>query len=277
MVKRTSQKAAPPMAVVCVLAACLLATPAMAGVKVGLTPASQTVTPGTDFDVFLDVTQAGSNFNGYDVIVSYDPAALTFLPLAPTSSQQGCLMTGGCSAACGNTFHVFNAAGDSLSVNNVLLCNGISLTGPGHLYKFRFHASNTVQVTQVTIRRANFYNAGLFVTPVEKAGCTIGIGVTLGVGERTSLATDGIRVEPNPSRGRVRFSSLDAAQALDELDVVDPQGRLVRRLEPASAGAATSLVWDGRDAAGKRMPPGLYLARAKRGPRLLTARVVLLP
>lgn len=275
MVNRKSQEATPLVAVACALAACLLVAPAMAGVKVGLTPASQTVSPGTDFDVFVDVTQAGSNFNGYDVVVSYDPAALTFLPLAPTSSQQGCLMTGGCSAACGNTFHVFNAAGDSLSVNNVLLCNGISLTGPGHLYKLRFHASNTVQITQVQIRRANFYNAGLFVTPVERAGCTIGIGVTLGVGERTSLATDGIRVEPNPSRGHVRFSPMDAAQGFDELDVVDPQGRLVRHLEPASA--ATSLVWDGRDAAGKRMPPGLYLARAKRGPRLWTARVVLLP
>src|SRR5690348_5452780 len=109
MEHRTSSKA-PRLAIVCALALCLLAAPAAAGVKVGLVPAIQNVSPGADFDVFLDVTQAGSNFNGYDVVVSYDPAALTFLPLAPTSSQQGCLMTGSCSAACGNTFHLFSAA-----------------------------------------------------------------------------------------------------------------------------------------------------------------------
>ncbi len=262
-------------AVACVLAIGLVAAPAAAVVKVGLTPATQTVTPGTDFDVFLDITQANASFNGYDVVVSYDPAALTFLPLSPTSSQQGCLMTGGCSAACGNTFHIFSAAGDSLSVNNVLLCNGVSLTGPGHLYKFRFRASNTVQVTHITIRRVNFYNAGLFVTPVEKTNASIGIGVNLGVGDRPSFVTDGIRVEPNPSRGRVVFSPADAGAWLEAVDIVDLQGRLVRHLEPESTGA--TLAWDGRDASGKRAPAGIYLARAQRGPRLLTARVVLLP
>ena len=263
-------------AIAWVLAAGLLAAPAAAGIKVGLTPASQTVALGADFDLYLDITEAGSNFNGYDVVVSYDPAALTFLPLAPVSSQQGCLMTGGCSGACGNTFHIFNAAGDSLSVNNVLLCNGVSLTGPGHLYKFRFHASNTPQVTFVTIRRANFYNAGLFVTPVEKTNATIGIGVNVGVGDRASFVTDGIRVEPNPSRGRVRFSSADAGADLDAIDVVDLQGRLVRHLEREPGGAA-SLAWDGLDASGQRVPAGLYLARGRRGLRLMTARVVLLP
>jgi len=136
--------------------------PARAGIKVGLTPPIQNVAPGADFDVFLDITEAGSAFNGFDAVISYNPAALTFLPLAPTSSQQGCLMTGGCSAACGSTFHLFSAAGDSLSVSDVLLCNQVFLTGPGHLYKLRFHASNTVQITHVNFRSTSFYNAGLF-------------------------------------------------------------------------------------------------------------------
>src|SRR5215468_1946123 len=58
---------------------------ARAAVSAGLTPASQTVTPGTDFDLFFDVTAAGASFNGFDVVVSYDPAALTFVPLSPSS------------------------------------------------------------------------------------------------------------------------------------------------------------------------------------------------
>lgn len=261
------------------LAASASFAPAHAGVKVGLTPAIQNVAPGADFDVFIDVTEAGSAFNGFDVVVGYNPAALTFLPLAPTTSQQGCLMTGGCSASCGNTFHVFSAAGDSLSVSDVLLCNGVSLTGPGHLYKLRFHASSTPQITQLTIRRANFYNAGLFVNPVDKAGCTIGIGMNVGVGEGTTLNSGGVRVEPNPSRGSVAFVPMDTDPAVAEVEVevLDLQGRIVRHLGPEWLGSRSSLAWDGLDAHGQRVPAGIYLARIRRGPRLQTARVVLLP
>src|SRR5262245_46260961 len=98
----------------------LVAAPARGAVSVAITPASLTVTPGTDFDLFIDVSSAGSSFNGFDAVVTFDPAALTFLPLAPTTQQQGCLMTGSCSAACGSTFHLFSGQADSLSVNDVL-------------------------------------------------------------------------------------------------------------------------------------------------------------
>src|SRR5262249_24992677 len=185
-----------------VLGLCALAlgaTPARsaASVSMGLTPASQSVTPGTDFDLFINVTSAGASFNGFDAVVSFDSAALTFVPLAPTTSQQGCLMTGTCSASCANTFHLFSAGGDSLSVSDVLLCNQTFLTGPGHLYKLRFHASNTIQITHVRVRRTNFYNAGLFVTPVQTADAVIGIGVTLGV--EPSSGTGPLHVHVQPS------------------------------------------------------------------------------
>ena len=250
---------------------------ARAGVTVGLTPASQTVSPGSDFDIFFDVTEAGSPFNGYDVVVDFDPAALTFVPLVPSTNQQGCLMTGGCSAACGNTFHVFSAAGDSLSVSNVLLCNGVLLTGPGHLYKLRFHASNTPQITELIIRRTNFFNAGLYVTPVQKSGCVVGIGINVGVEGPPAAGTGGVRVEPNPSRGRVAFVVDDAVSDVTAIEMLDLQGRIVRRLAPPSPGSGTSIAWDGLDAMGQRVPPGIYLARISRGARVQNARVVLLP
>jgi len=59
-----------------------------------------------EFDLELRVTQAGSAFNGFDADVSFDPSAITFVPLSPTSLQQGSLMT----SACGNTFHRFTAS-----------------------------------------------------------------------------------------------------------------------------------------------------------------------
>jgi hypothetical protein len=252
------------------------APPARATVSTGLTPASQTVTPGTDFDVFFDALSAGAPFNGFDVVVSFDPAALTFVPLAPTSLQQGCQMTGGCSAACGSTFHLFSAAGDSLSVSDVLLCNQTFLTGPGHLYKLRFHASNTPQITHVRVRRTNFYNAGVFVTPVTTADATIGIGITLGVGPAGPTGPGRVRVEPNPSFGRVAFVNVGDGAGMDAIEILDLQGRVVRAL--AAGGASTArLSWDGRDARGVPVPAGVYHARIHRGDQTELTRVVLLP
>jgi len=276
--RRTSRWAAIAFAMVALASA---ASPARATVSAGLTPASQTVTPGTDFDVFFDITVAGASFNGFDAVVSFSPSALTFVPLAPTSLQQGCLMTGGCSAACGSTFHLFSAAGDSLSVSDVLLCNQIFLTGPGHLYKLRFHASNTPQITHVRVRSTNFYNAGLFVTPVSTSDATIGIGITLGVGPSGPAVPGRVRVEPNPSFGRVAFVSDGEAgsglDAVDAIDILDLQGRIVRSLVPGGAAAAARITWDGRDARGVPVPAGVYQARIHRNGRTELTRVVLLP
>ena len=255
----------------------IAAPPAHAVVRVGLTPATQTVTPGTDFDVFVEVTEAGSAFNGFDFVVGYDPAALTFVPLAPTSLQQGCLMTGACSGACGNTFHIFSAAGDSLSVNNVLLCNQFSLTGPGQIYKLRFHASSTPQTTQVTFRRRNFYNAGLFVNPVVSSDCLIGIGVSVSVGDRGGSLAGRVRIEPNPSRGRVLFVSEGVGAGISGVEILDLQGRLVKLLVPGRESATGPLAWDGTDARGVRVAAGVYLARIARGDLVEHSRVVLLP
>ena len=263
---------------VLVVAAIAMAAPsARAAITTGLAPASQTVPPGTDFDLYFDATAAGSAFNGFDLVVSYDPAALTFLPLSPTTLQQGCLMTGSCSAACGSTFHHFSAAADSMSVSDVLLCNQTFLNGPGHLYKLRFHASSTIQVTHVVIRHTNFYNAGLFVTPVSTSDATIGIGVTLGVGPSGPAGSGRVRVEPNPSLGRVAFSIEGAgAVGLDSVEILDLQGRVVRTLAPSGA-AAARITWDGRDAHGVLAPAGVYQARIHHNGQLESTRVVLLP
>jgi len=258
----------------CALALCGTAGRSGAGVSVGLTPANQTVSPGSDFDVFIDVLTAGSAFNGFDAVVTYDPAALTFLPLSPTSAQQGCLMTGSCSAACGNTFHRFTAAGDSLSVSDVLLCNQISLTGPGHLYKLRFHASSTPQITHVDIRRANFYDAGVFVTPVQTSNSTIGIGMNVGVEPPSPAVGLRLRVEPNPSFGRVRFVAGEGAGGPIEIVIVDLSGRIVRRLGPVPLGAGGRLEWDGRDATGAKAPAGVYHAHIRGGVAEQIVRVV---
>ncbi len=68
-----------------------------------------------------------------------------------------------------------------------------------------------------------------------------------------------------------------AAPAEVGLDLFDARGRRVRRLlagESLAAGVH-ALDWDGRDAAGRRLPAGVYLARALAGGRAAVAKLFL--
>ena len=84
---------------------------------------------------------------------------------------------------------------------------------------------------------------------------------------------------PNPSPGDVRFALALPREARVDLRVLDIQGREVRAIEAGrrAAGYAT-LRWDGRDAAGARVPAGVYFARLFVEERLVgVKRIVLRP
>ena len=255
------------------------AAPVLAqGVQIALMPHQQNVTPGAGFDLELDVTTAGSVFNGFTVIVGYDPGVLTFVPTSPTKLQQGCLMTGACSVACGNTFHDFKAAGDSLLITDILLCNEILLPGPGQLYKLHFIASTTPQATTVRVRRVEFYAGGTYVTPVATQDATIGIGGELGVGDppRGFLGTR-LRAAPNPCFGGTAIRVDAAAPGAERLLVCDLLGRTVRHLQDGSfASGSREVAWDGRDDRGARLPTGVYLVVLHVAGEAYQTRVVLL-
>jgi len=247
------------------------------GVHAALMPATQTVAPGSEFDVEIDVTQAGASFNGFEVVVQYDPAVLTFLPASPVSLQQGCLMTGACSAACGNTFHVFSAAGDSLKANDALLCDQFSLTGPGQIYKLHFRASTTPQLTGLSFQRAAFFDAGVNVTPLTLNGCTVTIGNPVGVGPSAPTSGLAIRAQPNPFRGVVHLSIQSDVSGEQDLRVIDMLGRTIRRLPAQRVElGGRSVEWDGTDQLGARAPAGTYWIRLRVGDRVRQIRVVLL-
>jgi hypothetical protein len=215
-----------------------------AGVHAALTPAVVEVLPDSEFTLDLVITEADAAFNGFDSVVEFDPAALTFVPLAPTSLQEGALMTD----ACGNTFHRFGAAGDSLNLTDVLLCAGQSLTGPGVLYHLRFRAGSTPGTTFVRLRppRTRFYNAGLYVLPVETFDAEIHIGGVTGAPGGAAGARP--RVIPNPARAgtTIRLEGFGPGR----VSIYDARGRFVRGLADAA--------WDGRDLHGSRVPAGRY-------------------
>ncbi len=82
---------------------------------------------------------------------------------------------------------------------------------------------------------------------------------------------------PNPFRAvtRIRYAATGAGRA--GLSVLDPAGRIVRRLEAAQVAAgANEFHWDGRDDDGRRVAPGVYFYRLEAPGLARGGRVVVL-
>jgi hypothetical protein len=229
------------------------------GVQVGFTPTHQVVGAGSGFDVELRVTAAGSTFNGFEARVRFDTSQVTLVPASPTSAQQGSYMTG----ACGTTFHQFVAGADSCDATDVLLCNGVSLTGPGQIYKLHFTAANTPNVTTILhLEQVSFYDAGVRISPVIAQDDTILIGYPVGVGDSPTGAAIELRAAPNPSAGGTTFLLASPAAGVQSLLVEDIAGHVVRSFGAgAFAAGARRVSWDGRDDGGRLAAPGVYLVR----------------
>lgn len=262
------------------LAGVLMASgPAYAGVKVALTPLTQQVVPGSLVHIDITLTQAGLPINGFDAYVGFDPAALTPIPRVPVGEQVGLLLQ----AACPDHFHKFGA-GDETPVDTVtvvLLCSGVSVTGPGQIYTLQFQASMTPQVTYVRfLPGLQFYNEGLYVTPVESTDAIIGIGMEPPTSVEPGNMPNGLdlRIAPNPAAGEASFRIECDRSGSQRLRVIDLLGRVVRRFDDSMAVPGVRVVrWDGHDAAGNKLPAGVYFvtldaAGASMSKRLLLVR-----
>jgi len=239
-------------------------------IYVGIAPTDTIVTPGGTFDVHFVVTQAGLGFNAYDAVIAYDPAVLTLIS-QPASWRQGSLMVG----ACGNTFHRFSAAGDSVVINHSLLCAGVSLHGPGTLYNLRFRASMVPQTTHVSLRSIQFYDDGFDRGPVKIRTNTIHVGPPTDVAPPAEAGFR-LQVAPNPFNPETRIHVEFPAAGLQSVCVIDGAGRLVRVLSAGVGGAGTREVrWDGRDRAGLPAAAGVYFVRAQAGAARASVRAVL--
>jgi hypothetical protein len=92
---------------------------------------------------------------------------------------------------------------------------------------------------------------------------------------------------PNPTQGAADLElrwALDAGEQ-PSVAIHDAQGRLVRRLAGSAwtidhvaegSFARGHVMWDGRDAAGRLVPPGVYYARASAAGETSEARVVVI-
>ena len=93
----------------------------------------------------------------------------------------------------------------------------------------------------------------------------------IGVGDPGGTAVGpSLRMGPNPFRSSVSIEVENAAEGA-RVEVMDLQGRRVQDWRIASN---RRLQWDGRDARGGRVPPGIYLVRLTTGSRQITHRLV---
>ncbi|MBD3236920.1 MAG: hypothetical protein GF330_09470 [Candidatus Eisenbacteria bacterium] len=88
----------------------------------------------------------------------------------------------------------------------------------------------------------------------------------------------GLRVWGHPASPPLRIQYRLPELRTVHLNLYDPAGRRVRRLLQGAEQPAGmhSVVWDGADARGRRLPPGVYLYRLRAGADDLAGRLMLL-
>lgn len=96
----------------------------------------------------------------------------------------------------------------------------------------------------------------------------------LGVGPQVPLST-AFDVTPNPGAGETTLRFALTREGRVDLRIVDLLGRTRRVLQAGSLPAGSySRVWDGRDAAGVQLAPGVYFARLVRPEGVLRRKLV---
>lgn len=220
-----------------------VAPAARAAIYLRLQTPTAAVAPGDTIVVQAAIVTEDSLFNAFDLVVRFDPARVTFVPVTPIAGQVGPLM----SSACGNVFHRFTPYADSVVANLSLLCAQTFVGGPGVIYQLRFRAGAGVGPTSFTVgARTRFYNAGVYVTPIEHEDLTMLIGNVLEApGPLRREWGDALETpRPNPAHApavtTVAFTLATASEVA--LELFDMQGRRVAVHGAGMAPAGRSAV-----------------------------------
>jgi len=105
------------------------------------------------------------------------------------------------------------------------------------------------------------------------------LDATVAVGDAiTPDVASRVRIAPNPFQGavQIRIALPEATTGEAQVSIFDPGGRRVRHWQAGAdqSAAATGLViWDGRDSAGRLVPPGAYFVEVRSGTWRATSRV----
>jgi probable HAF family extracellular repeat protein len=85
-----------------------------------------------------------------------------------------------------------------------------------------------------------------------------------------------LRLRPHPSFGATRFEYTTADGGTARIEVFDPRGRRVAEIVEPDRPAGTHVArWDGRDAAGRAVAPGVYVVRLALGGRVVSGKLAI--
>ena len=103
----------------------------------------------------------------------------------------------------------------------------------------------------------------------------------IGVGENTAGIVSGpysLIIAPTVSKGSVNILYSLASGIPATIAIYDATGRVVRTFDLGSVrqDPASTLIWDGRDSAGRRTPSGIYFVKLETGSATLVRKMVML-
>jgi hypothetical protein len=229
--------------------------------------------------VQLEVDSTAHRFNGYEIAFQFDPSVVSFDSITP-----GELMI----EDCPNWFNHFESTESTVTYSLIILCDLISVDGPGCLCTLRFSADDygTSPVTIISNPDRSFFDAGLYVCPDHPAyprqvifhdGAIVVADLTdcaEGLGEPRHYTTS---IRPNPMYGQAQVLFDLPESAVVRLALYDATGRFVRTLinGPRVEGSH-AIDWDGTDEAGRPVPNGVYFCRISTVSFQSQSRIVLL-
>jgi hypothetical protein len=114
--------------------------------------------------------------------------------------------------------------------------------------------------------------------PGESSLLAGGGGIQVYRGQPRPASVDALSLDgpfagrPNPFRDAIRFRLQPDMPA--RLEIFDSTGRMVRRIEAEPTRDRRDVSWDGKDARGRDVPAGIYVARVRQSGRTEATRVL---
>jgi hypothetical protein len=244
--------------------------------------------PDSLVSVRFEVDSTAHSFNGYRITVEYDPAIVAFI-----TEAEGHLMVD----RCPERFTRIAMSDSSITYSHSVLCDGLSLDGPGVLSVFTFRAlalgMSHLRITSDPDR--SFCDGGLYIWPGHPtyprqvilhdavilvldpaSDAPDGGGQMIGSPAVCAGPTRIEWVQPNPFQARSEIRFQVGAAGLLDLSIFDVMGRHVRTIVDGTIGPGPHVeVWDGLRQDGRSAASGRYYCVLRAGSRMDRVPLVL--
>jgi YD repeat-containing protein len=260
--------------VVCIgLGLSLVASPVSAGACVSVSPQRSEVEPGEVFTVFIWKDSVDITFDGYEAVVTYDPAIIQYLGASEES-----VMTD----PCWNRWWVVTPDSGSIFISHAMMCGGTTAQGPGALSGLTFEALAEGS-TAVSVDYFWFTLGGLWIKDVDWHDGIVDVADLSGVaaGAAGGQSALDLKVRPNPARAFdiIVQGAPPTGGELNppSLEIYDALGRAVASPQLRTAdGNRWTYSWDGTGKMGCQVAGGIYFARTAHAGVTACRRIILL-